>query len=117
MKIVRYKNRKIKRLCESRKYAQKHLDKIVAERLAAAIEFIKSAESLNDMANMTNFRLHNLTGNREGQYAIDLGKKLGYRLVFKPEPPLSAQFNHFDFHGKCSLIKSIIILEVSNHYE
>jgi hypothetical protein len=58
-----------------------------------------------------------LSGNKKDLYAMDLGRKLGYRLIIKPDPPLKREDDKLDFNSKCSIVKCIIVLEVTNHYE
>lgn len=117
MDIAGYGDNKTKKLCSDNKQAKKALGEIVAEKLFAALNFIESASTLNDIACMPTHHLHQLSGNKKDLFAIDLGRKLGYRLIIKPEPPLSNEDNKLDFNSKCNVVKCIIVLEVSNHYE
>lgn len=89
----------------------------VAEKLFAAINFIESALTLNDVACFPAYHFHQLSGDKKGLFAMDLGRKLGFRLIVKPDPPLNREEDRLDFHAKCSAVKCIIVLEVSNHYE
>ncbi len=89
----------------------------VAQKLFAAINILEQAESLNDIAVLPIYHLHDLSGDRFGVYAMDLGRKLGYRLLIEPDPPVSEENKSLDFNSKCKTIKKIIVLEVSNHYE
>lgn len=104
-------------MCTDFKRATKELPPLVAQKLYAAINYLEQAESLNDIAMFAAYRLHNLSGNLTGIYAMDLGKKLGYRLLITPDPPISKENESLDFNSKCKTVKHIIVLEVSNHYE
>ena len=117
MDIVGYGNNKTKKLCSDNKQAKKVLGEIIAEKLFAALNFIESASSLNDIACFPTYHLHQLSGNKKGLFAMDLGRKLGYRLIIKPDPPLNGEEDKLDFNSKCSIVKCILVLEVSNHYE
>lgn len=117
MVIVSYGNNKTEKLCCDSKKAKKELGLDVSEKLFAAINIIESATSLNDIACIPRYRLHGLEGDRKGSFAMDLGRKLGYRLIIKPDPPFTEEENKLDFNSKCSVVKCIIVLEVSNHYE
>lgn len=117
MVIVSYGNNKTEKLCSDSKKAKKELGVLVAEKLFAAINFIESASSLNDVACIPMYHLHDLKGDRKGSFAMDLGRKLGYRLIIKPDPPFTDEESKLDFNSKCSVVKCIIVLEVSNHYE
>ena len=45
---------------------------------------MEAAENLEDINAIQIYRLHALKGKREGQFALDLGKRLGYRLIIIP---------------------------------
>lgn len=116
--IIGYGNAKTKKLCTDSKHAKRELGEPVAEKLASLINFVENATSLNDIAAIRHYNLHDLKGNRENQFAIDVdGRKCKYRLVVIPDPPLKEDEDKLDFNSKCKVIKCIIILEVSNHYE
>ena len=80
---IRYKNKRIRDICENEKKAIKKYNKIIAEKLIFSIEFLKNSKSLKDVADYNNFRLHELKYERKGQFAIDLGKTTGYRLNYR----------------------------------
>ncbi|MDD2402556.1 MAG: hypothetical protein PHI90_08980 [Clostridia bacterium] len=116
--IVGYGNNKTEKLCKNKKYAKKELGEKIAEKLESLINFIENATSLNDIAGMPNYHLHDLKRDRKEQFAMDIdGRKSKYRLVVVPDPPLQKNEDKLDFNSKCKVVKCIIILEVSNHYE
>lgn len=115
--IVGYGNNKTEKICRDYKHAKKVLGELAAEKLFAALNFIESASSFNDIACFPAYHLHQLSANRKDQFAMDLGRKLGYRLIIKPDPPLNKEDDKLDFNSKCSIVKCVIVLEVSNHYE
>jgi len=89
---------------------EKH--KIIAEKLIFSIEFLKNSNSLKDVADYQNFRLHELKYGRKGQFAIDLGKTTGYRLII--EPITVNKKNEIISYESINIVE---IMEVSNHYE
>lgn len=109
---VRYKDKKIREICENQKKAIKRYNKIIAEKLIFSIEFLKNSNSLKDVADYRNFRLHELKYNRKGQFAIDLGKTTGYRLII--EPITVKKENETISYESVNIVK---IMEVSNHYD
>lgn len=117
MEIVEYGNNQTRKLCSDSKKAKKDLGEVVAEKLFAAIDFIESASSLKDIACFPTYHLHQLSGDKKDLFAMDLGRKLGFRLIIKPDPPLNEEEDKLDLNSKCSVVKCIIVLEVSNHYE
>lgn len=116
MKIY-YDNKNIKKLCNDYRYARKKLGKDVADKLHMALQFIDAAVCLVDIKNMITFRLHPLKGNRKGTYAIDLGRKTGFRLILIP---VDLDGNMWTTENDIVIYNStdtIILLEVSKHYE
>ena len=109
---IRYKNKKIRDICENEKKAVKKYNKIIAEKLIFSIEFLKNSSSLKDVADYKNFRLHELKYERKGQFAIDLGKAIGYRLII--EPITVNEKNEVISYESINIVE---IMEVSNHYE
>lgn len=117
MNIVAYANKRTEKLCNDFRFAKKELGEQVAERLFATIDFMRSAANLNDLLCIPTYRLHQLKGKRKGEIALDLGRKLGFRLIIKPEPPFSSEEDALDFSSKCISVMCVMVLEVSNHYE
>ncbi|MEG1132726.1 MAG: type II toxin-antitoxin system RelE/ParE family toxin [Romboutsia sp.] len=112
-----YDNKTVEKQCTNYTAAQKKLNKQVAEKLHSAINFIDNSTCLMDIKNMPMYRLHALRGDRKGSYAIDLGKRLGYRLIIVP---LDNSKNRWDTTDENKIFKStkiILALEVTNHYE
>lgn len=105
MEIVGYGNNKTRKLCSDSKQAKKVLGELVAEKLFAAINFIESASTLNDVACFPTYHLHQLSGDKKDLFAMDLGRKLGFRLIIKPDPPLNREEDKLDFNSKCSVVK------------
>ncbi|WP_405358390.1 addiction module toxin RelE [Fusobacterium polymorphum] len=99
-------------MCENEKKAIKKYNKIIAEKLIFSIEFLKNSKSLKDVADYNNFRLHELKYERKGQFAIDLGKTTGYRLII--EPITVNEKNEVISYESINIVE---IMEVSNHYE
>ena len=103
---IRYKNKRIRDICENEKKAIKKYNKIIAD------EFLKNSKSLKDVADYNNFRLHELKYERKGQFAIDLVKTTGYRLII--EPVTVNKENEIISYESINIVE---IMEVSNHYE
>lgn len=117
MKLI-YKDKKVEKKCTDIKIAKKEFNIQVVNKLYSVINFLKSAESLRDVANMPMYHLHQLQGKRKGTYAIDLGRALGFRLIIKPLDDNEKEIeNHDDINVLYRSTKIVLILEVSNHYE
>ena len=98
---IRYKNKRIRDICENEKKAIKKYNKIIAEKLIFSIEFLKNSNSLKDVADYQNFRLHELKYERKG-----------YRLII--EPITDNKENETISYESINVVE---IMEVSNHYE
>ena len=109
---IRYKDKKIRDICENEKKAIKKYNRVIAEKLIFSIEFLKNSKSLKDVADYNNFRLHELKYKRKGQFAIDLGKTTGYRLIIEPIT-INKEKGIISYES----INVVEIMEVSNHYE
>lgn len=107
----------MKNLCENHKLAQKELNVYVAEKLHALINLLKSVENLRDIAILQIYNLHPLRGDREGQYALDLGRRLGFRLIIIPLDDNGNKWMEKNINIVYSSTKIIPVWEVSNHYE
>lgn len=106
-----YKTKKLQNLCEDPKYNKELIKKYgseVAKRLPQRIKELKAFDSLNDIPITPPFRRHKLTGDREGEFAINITNQ--YRLIFRQKE------NNIIIEDLRS-IKEIEIMEVSKHYE
>lgn len=78
---IKYKTKKLKKVCTNAQEAAKAYGYEMAEKIHLRIDQIAVAESIEQMIQFKIGRCHSLTGNREGQFAMDL--KHPYRLIFK----------------------------------
>lgn len=107
----------MKKLCTNYSAAQKSLNIEVAEALHALINFIQSAKNIHDIAAIKRHNFHPLIGNRRGQYALDLGRKLGWRLIIKPLDGNGRNIDSSDERLYKDSALVILVWEVSKHYE
>lgn len=114
---IEYNNKKLQRLCTDYRYAKKQISYAVSERLHSLINYINSAKNLSDVAVIPTYHLHPLKGKRQGQFALDLGRKLGWRLIIVPLDEKGAEWKTKDTSVIYNSTSVILILEVSNHYE
>jgi proteic killer suppression protein len=114
---VIYKNKKLEKICTNFKKSKIQLGEIAADKLFAAINWIKDANDFKDVENMApSFRFHKLTGDRKETYSISLGKTK-YRLIIKPLDENEKEIKSNDKKVINEITKIVIILEVSDHYE
>ncbi|WP_289002034.1 type II toxin-antitoxin system RelE/ParE family toxin [uncultured Megasphaera sp.] len=77
---IHYKNKKIHKICTNANAARKNYGQEMARKIHQRIDELTAADSVETMLQYRIGRCHRLTGNREGQYALDLVQP--YRLIF-----------------------------------
>jgi proteic killer suppression protein len=85
---ISFANRKLQKLCESEKELRKAYGSDGAKKVMSRLSDLRAAATLEDMRNLPG-RIHELTGNRAGQLAIDLAG--GKRLIIAPTNGWSAE--------------------------
>ncbi|MDR1836023.1 MAG: type II toxin-antitoxin system RelE/ParE family toxin [Fusobacteriaceae bacterium] len=115
---LRYHDNKIEKLCKEFHEAQRKLGSVVAKKLHAAIAFFEKAGTMSSIAENKPLRLHKLQGDRQNTFAIVLGSQTGFRLIIEP---LQENGQLFKDYSDMALVyknaKTILVLEVTNHYE
>lgn len=76
---ILFANKKVRKLCESQREAEKQLGAQCARKLRARLSDI---EAVNRVTELVVGNPHPLKGNRHGQFALNLAG--GWRLVFSP---------------------------------
>lgn len=114
---IKYKNNKVKNQCTIPRIALKQFNKEVYTKLFATIGFIEEANSFEDIIKYSAFHFHPLVGNLKGNFALDLGRKLGYRMIIKAYTNEETQWEGTNIYTECRQIEVVLIEEVSNHYE
>ena len=59
---IKYDNSHVEKLCKEKKYALKHMELRVYNKLLSVINYIESATSLLDIKNYPSYRFHDLEG-------------------------------------------------------
>ena len=77
---IKYKNTKIEKVCSNASKAEKTYGERIAEKIQMRIDQIKASDTIDYLINYRIGRCHSLTGDRDGQYAMDLVHPL--RLIF-----------------------------------
>ncbi len=110
---IEYRNNEIEKICTDLNETKKTYPLKIAEKLLKAINFIKTAESLQDVIQYAPFHFHSLKGKRTGEYAVDVdGRRGSYRIIVR----LTDEDTQ-DVYAIAKSVKIILILEVSKHYE
>lgn len=78
---VEYRSQSIRKICTNASVAEKKYGSRMAELISLRIDQIRAAESVEEMVQYRIGRCHPLSGNRKGQYAVDLVHPR--RLVFE----------------------------------
>ncbi len=114
---IEYRNNKDKKICTDFRKAKKEVGDKVADKLYSLINFIESAENLLDIKSVPTYHLHPLEGKRKGQFAINLGRRLGWRLIVIPIDEDGNKLESVDINTLYELSNIVLVWEVSKHYE
>ena len=79
---ITFRTQKLKKDFDSERYLKRAYGDRMARAIMRRLAVLKNAGTLALVPTLPPDRLHLLTGNRRGQYAVDLVHP--YRLVFKP---------------------------------
>lgn len=77
---IKYKNKKLQKICTDADTARKTYGKRMAAKIHTRIAELDAADDVETMVRYRIGRCHALTGNRKGQFALDLEHP--YRLIF-----------------------------------
>ena len=81
MEIV-FKNARMKAESENHESLKRKYGRLQADEITARLNELDSAESLQDIWRLPHVRLHSLSGNLKGYFAVDI--KDPYRIIFSP---------------------------------
>lgn len=98
MKII-FGNRRLQRCFEDYNRAEKRWGIAVARKYVQRVGWILNAPDFNYLQRVRSFRLHPLSGPRNGQFAIDLNRNWRLILTYHEDED------------------SVRIIEVTNHYD
>lgn len=80
--LIYFRTKKLQKVCSEQREMQKQLGQTMARKLQQRMAELKAAEALSDISHLPPPRCHELTGNRAGQFSVDLEHP--YRLLFIP---------------------------------
>lgn len=110
--LIGYSNKNAEKLCNDVKLANRKLGNNVAVKLFQRLQWLAKAPNLDFFNSAYKFlRLHKLSGEYDGMYALDITKQ--YRLIFYPSDDNGVPNCDIDFKA----ISVVMIQEVSKHYE
>lgn len=101
--ILEYKSNKLKRILTDESKLRREYGHI-SDKLMSLMTVLRSADNLEYVKSLKQYRLHELQYNRQGEWALNI---TGYwRLIIS-----------FSEQEDLQLVTIIKIMEVSNHYE
>ena len=106
-----FASRKLKQLCESEKELRKAYGSNGAKKAMRRLSDLRAAATLEDMRNLPG-RIHELSGDRDGQLAIDLAA--GWRLIVAPTngwPTEKAEGG-----TRLAAIDAVAVLEITDYH-
>lgn len=109
---IKFKTNKLCKKCSSKKEMVKEWGPELAQRLSQRLMEIQAMGSIGELRCLPQARCHQLTGDRDNQFAVDL--KHPYRLIFEPyhDPVPLKSDGGFDLFK----ITAILILEVVDYH-
>ena len=109
---IYFKYRKLQKACNFEKTSIEEWGPQLAGRVRQRLAEFKAANSLSDISHLPPPRLHGLTGDRDGQFAVDLQHP--FRLVFEPanDPVPLDSMSGIDK----SRVTAILIIEVEDYH-
>ena len=81
--LIEYRKNQLEKVCTDASFARKKYGDLMARKIFQRIGEIAASETVEAMVEHRLGRCHPLTGNRQGQYAVDLVQP--YRMVFTKE--------------------------------
>jgi proteic killer suppression protein len=108
--LIYFRTKKLQKLCSEQREMQKQLGQAMARKLMQRMTELKAAEALSDISHLPPPRCHELTGNRAGQFSVDLEHP--YRLLFIPadDPIPYREDEGIDL----ALVKEIEIIDIED---
>lgn len=108
---IQFRTSRLKKDCEDLGLAQARWGPDLARVIMRRLTNIQAAKFLDDLSPMPPIRRHKLTGNRKGQYALDLTN--GRRLILQPILPNG----ELDLTSEPSSITRVRIVEVIEYHD
>lgn len=99
---IAFANRKLQKTCEDVKKLSRKYGSIQARVIAKRLNELQAALSLQDVKQLPQTRLHLLSANRKGLFAVDV--KQPYRIVFAT---LNGNSNNLETVTKIQLVEII----------
>lgn len=110
---VAYRTRKLEKTAATLKALTKAFGAVGAKKFAQRLSEFAAAQCLEDLRHLPGPRIHELKGNRKGQFSANLQQP--YRLIFTPndDPPATKEDGGWDWQR----ITIIEIQEVVDYHE
>jgi len=107
-----FKRSKDQKIFNSERDLIKHIGRDNARKIQQRLSELAAADALEDMVHLKSARCHELSGDRKGQFAVDL--KHPFRLIFEPfHDPIPRKEDGGIDRTK---VTRIIILEVEDYH-
>lgn len=109
---ILFRSAKLAKECNSARECDRAYGDQLGKKIRQRLADLSAAETLEDVAKLPPARCHALSGDRDGQYAVDL--KHPYRLIFEPacEPiPMKP-----DGGVDESMVTRIRVLEITDYH-
>lgn len=117
---IQYKNKEVEEQCKSVKAARKLFggDAALTTSLHSRINALQNADTLRDIIVQPRFHFHDLCGNLDGYFAIDVKtRKEPWRIILQPLDDNGQPYIPCNINEISGIVRIVEIKEVSKHYE
>ena len=117
---IQYKNKEVEEQCKSVKAARKLFGggAALTTSLHSRINALQNADTLRDIIVQPRFHFHDLHGNLDGYFAIDVKtRKEPWRIILQPLDDNEQPYIPCNINEISGIVRIVEIKEVSKHYE
>lgn len=107
---ITFRTSKLQRVIEADRQLQKEYGKNRARKIRARVEALVNASKLSDVPTGPPFRCHQLSGDRLGQFSVDVDRNLRLPFIVDHEPVPRRQDGGIDLDQ----VNAIAIVEVED---
>ncbi len=108
---INFRTNKLAKIFNSEKELVKCYGPVQTRKIKTRMAVLRAASNLAEVPSVKPERCHPLTGDRLGQYAVDLEHP--FRLVFRPEEPVALLA---DGGVDLTKVSGIVILKVEDYH-
>ena len=109
---ISYRTKKLEKTLNSEKQLQRMYGPTLAQKIISRLSLLRVVDNLGEVPTDRPFRLHKLTGDRKGRFAIDLDRRR--RLIIAPSENSISKKS--DLIIEKSSVVSVMIIEIIDYH-